>query len=85
MKEQDGGIKVMIGRTDDAADPNNNPLSRQLLTANLFSNVLNHVTNVDVISVSSIYFGCVVSFMSARFFILNILGFCEIQAGKVEL
>ena len=54
MKEQDGGIKVMVGRTDDAADPNNNPLSRQLLTANLFSNVLNHVTNVDVISVSSL-------------------------------
>ena len=54
ISQQDGGIKVMIGRTDDASDPNNNPLTRQLLTADLFSNVLNHVTNVDVISVSSL-------------------------------
>jgi hypothetical protein len=54
INQQDGGIKVMIGRTDDASDPNNNPLTRQVLTADLFSNVLNHVTNVDVISVSSL-------------------------------
>ena len=54
IKEQDGGIKVMVGRTDDAADPNNNPLSRQLLSLDNFLNVLNQVTNVDVISVSSL-------------------------------
>jgi hypothetical protein len=54
MKEQDGGIKVMLGRTDDASDSHNNPLTRQLLTADMFSNVLNNVTNVDVISVSSL-------------------------------
>jgi hypothetical protein len=54
IKEQDGGIKVMVGKTDDATDPNNNPLSRQLLSLDNFLNVLNQVTNVDVISVSSL-------------------------------
>ena len=29
INQQDGGIKVMIGRTDDASDPNNNPLTQR--------------------------------------------------------
>jgi hypothetical protein len=52
--EQDGGIKVIMGRTDDASDPNNNPLNRQLLSSNAFLNVLNLATNVNLISRSSL-------------------------------
>jgi hypothetical protein len=54
MKEQDGGIKVIVGRTGDTSDPNNNPLNRQLRSIDTFSNVLNRVTNVHVLSVSSL-------------------------------